>query len=117
MIFVALPKTLIIPLLSPFEAGSPGESLTMEAAVHSWRIVSPISNYFWHKIHHDTVLIIKEKDHLKNINMLSEIIKAVINALTQLPLENREIGSRKMGNDMENIWRKDYQSIVAYRLY
>lgn len=35
--------------------------------------------------------------------MLSEMIKAVINALTQLPLENREIDSRKIGNDMENI--------------
>lgn len=38
--------------------------------------------------YHDVVFILKEKDHFKNINMLSEMIKTVINTLAQLPLEN-----------------------------
>lgn len=63
------------------------------------------SNYFLlfeaQNSHHDIVLILKEKDHLKNIYMLSELIKTVINTLTQLPLKKGEIGSGEIGNDVE----------------
>lgn len=48
--------------------------------------------------------------------MLSEMIKTVINILTHLPLEKGEIGSGKIGNDVEKMRRKDYQSAVACRL-
>lgn len=46
---------------------------------------------------------LKKKDHFKNTNMLFEIIKIVINTLTQLPLENEETGGEGIGNVLEKM--------------
>lgn len=62
---------------------------------------------------HDIVSILKEKDYFKKVNMLlPEMIKTVINTLTQLPLENGDTESRRVGSDLGKIRRKDYQSVV-----